>query len=220
MTLGTEQNIPFELLEKTRPQQQRAIQTYERILESAAEILSEGGIEKVSTNVIAERAGITVPALYRYFPNKYAVLYTLGARLMDRQNEVMVSWFQQYESDHDPFKPIHHMYELFRDTLAVTREQTAGFTILKSMRVLPVLQEPRLQSHYAMTDWICDKIAQPLGEDIPEDMKVRIRLIMELGTSAMEMAVDDPKMDEDTALREAGKMVEVYWMDYLASLSI
>ena len=63
-----------ELLEKNKPQQERAKRTYEAILASAAKLLVEVGIERISTNLIAEEAGITVPALYRYFPNKYAVL--------------------------------------------------------------------------------------------------------------------------------------------------
>ena len=59
-----------ELLEKNKPQQARAKRTYEAILASAAKLLVEVGVERISTNLIAEDAGITVPALYRYFPNK------------------------------------------------------------------------------------------------------------------------------------------------------
>ena len=85
-----------ELLEKNKPRQERAKRTYEAILVAAAELLVEVGVERISTNLIAERAGITVPALYRYFPNKYAVLNALGAVLMDRQNEVFQQWFDAY----------------------------------------------------------------------------------------------------------------------------
>ena len=51
-----------ELLEKNRPRQERAKRTYEAILNAAAELLVEVGVERISTNLIAERAGITVPA--------------------------------------------------------------------------------------------------------------------------------------------------------------
>ena len=78
-----------ELLEKNKPRQERAKRTYEAILTAAAELLVEVGVERISTNLVAERAGITVPALYRYFPNKYAVLHALGAGLMDAQDTVI-----------------------------------------------------------------------------------------------------------------------------------
>ena len=84
-----------ELLEKNKPRQERAKRTYEAILVAASELLIEVGVERISTNIIADRAGITVPALYRYFPNKYAVLHALGAAMMDKQNDVCVEWFAQ-----------------------------------------------------------------------------------------------------------------------------
>ena len=48
-----------ELLEKNKPRQERAKRTYESILAAAAELLVEVGVERISTNIIAERAGIT-----------------------------------------------------------------------------------------------------------------------------------------------------------------
>ncbi len=85
-----------ELLEKHRPKQARAIKTYEAILTAASELLVEVGLERISTNLIAERAGITVPALYRYFPNKYSVLNALGGRLMNHQNDAFSSWHETH----------------------------------------------------------------------------------------------------------------------------
>ena len=44
----------------------------------AGALLAEVGIERISTNMIAARAGLTPPALYRYFADKYAVLEALA----------------------------------------------------------------------------------------------------------------------------------------------
>ncbi len=109
-----------ELLEKNRPRQERAKRTYESILVAAAELLVEVGIERISTNLIAERAGITVPALYRYFPNKYAVINALGADLMDRQNLVFREWLDTYLQEGNPQSLLSHVYEVLRATYDVT----------------------------------------------------------------------------------------------------
>ena len=116
---------PVELLEKNKPQQQRAKRTYEAILKAAAELLVEVGVERISTNLVAERAGITVPALYRYFPNKYAVLNALGAALMDRQNAVFQAWFEKY-LDEGPQLLLDNIYEVLKQTYEVTRRQPGG----------------------------------------------------------------------------------------------
>lgn len=49
---------------KKQPEQQRATETYERILSVTAETLADVGIERLSTNLVCERAGLTPPALY------------------------------------------------------------------------------------------------------------------------------------------------------------
>ena len=65
---------------RTHPRQARSRETFERILDTAALILEERGVEEFNTNLLADRTGVGVRALYRYFPNKYAVLAALGER--------------------------------------------------------------------------------------------------------------------------------------------
>ena len=91
-SLTTNRPNPPDLDTKTLPRQGRAQETFERILSITAELLAEVGIERLSTNLICERAGLTPPALYRYFPNKYAVLHALGERLMGAQNALLADW--------------------------------------------------------------------------------------------------------------------------------
>ena len=83
-------------LQRPPPIQDRARQTQGRLLDVAGELLAEVGIEGISTNMIAARAGVTPPALYRYFGDKYAVLEALGRRLMERQNAVLETWIARH----------------------------------------------------------------------------------------------------------------------------
>src|SRR3546814_19742652 len=78
------------------PQQDRARQTRERLLDVAGDLLAEVGIERISTNMIATRAGLTPPALYRYFDDKYAVIEALGRRLLERQTMVLEIWLARH----------------------------------------------------------------------------------------------------------------------------
>ena len=57
-------------LDTKTPQRQRGKDTFEMILATAGELLSEVGFEKLTTNLVCERAGMTPPALYRYFGDK------------------------------------------------------------------------------------------------------------------------------------------------------
>jgi AcrR family transcriptional regulator len=72
---------------RTRPRksarQSRAQVTVDAILEAAARLFADGGLERVTTTQIAELAGVSVGSLYQYFPSKQAIL----GELIDRHAE-------------------------------------------------------------------------------------------------------------------------------------
>ena len=200
-----------ELLEKNRPRQERAKRTYEAILSAAAELLVEVGVERISTNLVAERAGITVPALYRYFPNKYAVLNALGAGLMDRQNAVFQSWFEKYAGEHDPQLLLANIYELLQQTLEVTREQPGGLEIVQALRAVAPLQEVRLASHRLVAEQFSTLAAEMTGVPVDEQIRVQARLTIDMGYAVVEMALEDEKLDTESVLRQGALMIQRYW---------
>ncbi len=132
---------------KKLPAQQRATETYERILMVAAQTLVEVGIERLSTNLICERASLTPPALYRYFPNKYALLGVLGERLLARQNERIDLWITPDMLLGPPEGVERALSSLILDTYQVTQDTVGGMWILKALRAVPVLEHVRLNSH-------------------------------------------------------------------------
>lgn len=57
------------------PLQERSHATVRRILDATLALLARDGVEAVTTNHIAAEAGLSVASLYRFFPNKQAVIY-------------------------------------------------------------------------------------------------------------------------------------------------
>lgn len=62
-----------------QPLQQRSRETVAVILEAAARVLEQHGLEGYNTNAVAERGGISVGSVYQYFPNKDALTLALIA---------------------------------------------------------------------------------------------------------------------------------------------
>ncbi|HEY5658765.1 MAG TPA: TetR/AcrR family transcriptional regulator [Myxococcota bacterium] len=87
------ENVAPELVRRERlapralPVQKRARQTVLHILDCAAALVDEAGIEGFNTNLLAQRAGVRVRTVYRYYPSKLAILTELVFRLNDRLNE-------------------------------------------------------------------------------------------------------------------------------------
>ncbi len=68
------------LRSRRRPVQRRAQQTVEAILDAVIRILKRDGFEAVTTNHIAEVAGVSIGSLYQYFPDKRAIFAALHRR--------------------------------------------------------------------------------------------------------------------------------------------
>jgi len=204
-----------ELLEKNKPRQERAKRTYERILTSAAELLVEVGVERISTNLIAERAGITVPALYRYFPNKYAVLNALGAVVMDRQNSVFQDWFDQHGPVNDPEALLADIYQLLKMTYQVTLDQVGGAEIIQALRAVAPLQELRLESHRLVAKQFAEILSVLIHRPADDVLLMQARLTIDTGYAIVEMALEDDTLLTENTLRQGAQMIELYWRDAL-----
>lgn len=71
------------------PRQARAQATVETILEAAAQLLERDGEAGFNTNALAERAGVSIGTLYRYFADKRAILLALARREKARHDAVI-----------------------------------------------------------------------------------------------------------------------------------
>jgi AcrR family transcriptional regulator len=70
-------------IQRRAPSQARARVTVEAILEAAARIIRRQGVDALTTNRIAEVAGVGIGTLYGYFPDKAAVMIALARRILD-----------------------------------------------------------------------------------------------------------------------------------------
>lgn len=67
---------------RTEPKQQRSKDTVEKILAAANREFAEAGSSGATTTQIAASAGISVGALYRFFPDKHAIARALADRYL------------------------------------------------------------------------------------------------------------------------------------------
>ena len=70
--------------EKRRtPQQGRSLATIDAIFEAASQVLEANGVEGFNTNLVAERAGVSIGTLYQYFANKDDIVIGMVRREAD-----------------------------------------------------------------------------------------------------------------------------------------
>ncbi len=76
------------------PQQARSRQTREDILKATAHLLNRKPFGEVSTNHIAKKTGISIGTLYKYYPNKDAILADLSLVFMQQDAELFGRIFE------------------------------------------------------------------------------------------------------------------------------
>ncbi|MDI2097708.1 TetR family transcriptional regulator [Ruicaihuangia caeni] len=69
---------------RTAPVQQRSSERIELLLDAAAAIIAETGVDGLTTSLVAARAHSSVGVVYRYFPNIGSLLQALTVRNIER----------------------------------------------------------------------------------------------------------------------------------------
>lgn len=191
---------------RAAPIQDRAVQTRDRLLDIAGELLGEIGIERISTNMIAAHAGVSPAALYRYFKDKYAVLEALGRRFMDRQNAVLFTWLEENKHSLDALAA--GTEDLLRATTEVTDSEPGGVWIERAMRAVPQLAHVRIESHREVTDAMLEVYAPLLPKVNKRALWRRLRMTVEFGYAIDEMLHEEDRLSRDDIIREAAEFLD------------
>ncbi|MCS5499136.1 TetR family transcriptional regulator [Cnuibacter physcomitrellae] len=69
---------------RNEPVQARSSERISALLDAASAVVSEVGIERLTTAMVADRAGASIGTVYRYFPDRIAVLAAMSLRGYER----------------------------------------------------------------------------------------------------------------------------------------
>jgi AcrR family transcriptional regulator len=76
-------------LSRREPKQQRSRQTVDFVLEAVQLVVKRHGTRAITTNRIAEAAGVSIGSLYQYFPDKRAIFTALHDRHVEDVRQVI-----------------------------------------------------------------------------------------------------------------------------------
>lgn len=203
------------LATKLRPIQARSQDTFELILETAGQLLERMGFEQLTTNLICKAAGLSPPALYRYFPNKYAVLKELGDRLMRAQDDEVMAWADAGGLAGNTFdERLAKMLAIHERMVAIQREFPGGLAIGRALRAVPVLQDIRFRSRDMVAAHFLKHMRDLYPATDPRRLEVVTRMTVELSYAAMEMVVEEPDRDADIINREVCLLFAHYFATF------
>ena len=74
---------------RRRPVQARSRERVNTILHHAAGIFHEQGVDSTSMSAIARQSGMSLASLYRYFPNKAAIVHAIAERHVEKMEQAL-----------------------------------------------------------------------------------------------------------------------------------
>lgn len=202
---------------KLQPSQARSVETIELIVNTTGRLLEEIGFERLSTNLVCQHASLTPPALYRYFPNKYALLRELGDRLMRLQDDAVLAWVDagglMASSVEDA---IAKNFDIQSRVNEITRAFPGNIQIMRALRAIPLLKEVRIVSRDMVSDRLADGMAPQYPNLTLEQLRLAARMTTEMGYAATEMVLEEPDRDADQITWEVSRMVVQYYQSLAA----
>jgi AcrR family transcriptional regulator len=113
---GPSDAVDDPLAVRNPPVQDRSRRSFERVLAAAGKAFDESGVDRVSMEEVARRAGVSIGAVYRFFPSKAALVATLT---------------DLYRGQHEAFAAkVHDPASLRRPAAEVIQDYFSGFAAL------------------------------------------------------------------------------------------
>lgn len=140
-----------ELEVRKRPTQARGAATFNTILDTALQLLDEVGADSLTTNLVAERAGVNIATLYQYFPSKEAILLEAVRRDTDARVAAGQNLIERVRAVHDWRTIVSETV----DELARMRVTSPGVAALRrAMQSLPELRAYERETMLSGADFV------------------------------------------------------------------
>jgi len=196
-----------DIVAKVIPRSRRAVETYEKLVAAAGELLGEVGFERLTTNAICDRAQLTPPALYRYFDDKYQIIEELATRLQKRQFDAFAVWLFKNGATLETSENPTLLADWFRIASEIIETQPGGVWTIRAMRALPHLAHVRLDWQRRFTDQMFRFYRPAIADLSDEVLWTRLRIRAEFGFVVDELALEEDRVARTTMFNEAALLL-------------
>ncbi len=208
------QETDAELRPRKIPAQRRAEETVELILETSAQLLEEVGLDGFNTNLIAEKAGLRVATIYRYFPNKLAILTALVQNWWGLiQEELTVITLD------GPDQEWREIICAFIDAyVAMAKKQSGFFAIRRAMQSTPKLRKIEKETVAELADEIITLLRARKVQVGKEHLQTIVQIFLISGAAIYDLAWLRGKNNialEDSVINELKLLSTSYLANYL-----
>ena len=178
---------------RTEPVQQRSTERITSLLDAAAALIDQNGIDGLTTSDVATRSGSSVGVVYRYFPNIQSRLRALAARNLEKftalvQQAASVGYTEWAEGA-----------DAVIDAYVSLARTEPGFRAVRFGDIIDerFIAEPSMSTTTSIAHVFYGRLVEAYGFTESDDLKLDVEIIVEVADGILHRAFRyDRKGDE------------------------
>ncbi|WP_267245858.1 TetR/AcrR family transcriptional regulator [Streptomyces sp. PR69] len=186
------------------PVQQRSADRLARILDACAELLDECGYEELTTRAVAERAGVPIGSVYRFFGNKRALADALALRNLDAYAERITRRIGGLRPG-----DWRAALDVVLDEYLAMKRTVAGFALVDFGAQIPV-GAPADGPNHQVSDLLLELLSGHLGRVADPELRRAMLVSVEAADALLQLAFRVSPAGDEGVVAETRELLRAY----------
>ncbi|MFF5481168.1 TetR family transcriptional regulator [Streptomyces sp. NPDC012935] len=195
--------VPHPETLRRAPVQRRSAERLTRILDACADLLDEVGYDDLSTRAVAQRAGVPIGSVYRFFGNKRQMADALAQRNLERYAARVTERLK--EAGDGGWRAA---MDAVLDEYIAMKRTAPGFSLVDFGNQIPV--GTRGEPNHRVADALTDLLAGYLGREPDEDLRRTFLIAVETADTLVHLAFRVAPEGDERIIEEARAMLRAY----------
>ena len=196
--------VPDATSLRRAPVQRRSAERLTRILDACADLLDEVGYDDLSTRAVAQRAGVPIGSVYRFFGNKRQMADALAQRNLERFTARVTERLK--EATGGGWRAA--MDAVLDEYLAMKRT-APGFSLVDFGNQIPVGAR-HAEPNHRVADRLTELLSGYIDREPDEDLRRTFLIAVETADTLVHLAFRVAPEGDERVIGEARAMLRAY----------
>ncbi|AXE84790.1 TetR/AcrR family transcriptional regulator [Streptomyces sp. Go-475] len=196
--------VPHATSLRRAPVQRRSAERLARILDACADLLDEVGYDALSTRAVAQRAGVPIGSVYRFFGNKRQMVDALAQRNLERYTARVTERLE--EAGDGGWRAA---MDAVLDEYLEMKRTAPGFSLVDFGNQIPVGARDAEPNH-RVADRLTELLAGHLDREPDEDLRRVFLIAVETADTLVHLAFRLAPEGDEKIITEAREMLRGY----------
>ncbi|MCL8012292.1 TetR/AcrR family transcriptional regulator [Streptomyces sp. AS02] len=195
--------VPHPASLRRAPVQRRSAERLTRILDACADLLDEVGYDDLSTRAVAQRAGVPIGSVYRFFGNKRQMADALAQRNLERYTARVTDRLK--EAGDGGWRAA---MDVVLDEYLAMKRTAPGFSLVDFGNQIPV--GTRSEPNHRVADRLTELLSGYLDREPDDDLRRTFLIAVETADTLVHLAFRMAPEGDERIIEEAREMLRAY----------